>query len=370
MAIHKLPFHADHIGSLLRPQELRDARAAFDQGRLDAQALRAIEDGCIRGAVKLQEEVGLESITDGEFRRGVYFGHFPEAVSGFTDVESDLTFHDEHGRLMKYRTPIITGRLKRHRGIATQEFEFVRALTRRTVKVTLPSPCSQHYFRWRDGTSEKAYPDIELLFADIAAVYREELADLAALGATLVQLDDVSLPLLCDATLRERFAARGYDPDLWVGRYIELVNRALHGRPSELMLGIHLCRGNNQGKWIGEGGYEYIAERLFNELEVDFFMMEYDSARAGSFAPLRFVPKSKSVVLGLISSKVGELEEPDELRRRIDEAARHVELARLALSPQCGFASTAPGNPVSSAHQRAKLQLTVDVARAVWSASG
>jgi len=370
MSTHKLPFHADHIGSLLRPQELRAARAALDEGRVSAPELHAIEDRCIRDAVKLQEDVGLQSITDGEFRRTIYFGHFPDAVSGFTEVESDLTFHDEHGRPMKYRTPIITGRLKRQRGIATEEFKFVRTLTPRTVKVTLPSPCSQHYFRWRDGTSEQAYPDIEMFFADVAAVYREELAELAALGATLVQLDDVSLPLLCDATLREHFARRGYDPDVWVGRYIDLVNRALRDRPAQLMIGIHLCRGNNQGKWLGEGGYEYIAERLFNELEVDFFMMEYDSPRAGSFAPLRFVPRTKSVVLGLISSKVARLESPEELRRRIDEAARHVELERLGLSPQCGFASTAPGNPITAADQRAKLQLTVDVARAVWNASG
>jgi 5-methyltetrahydropteroyltriglutamate--homocysteine methyltransferase len=367
MATHELPFHADHIGSLLRPAELREARAAFDEGRLAAAALHAIEDRCIRAAVKLQEDIGLKSITDGEFRRIVYFGHFPDAVSGFTEVESDLTFHDQYGRPMKYRTPIITGRLKRLRGIATEEFKFVRALTERIIKVTLPSPCSQHHLRWRDGTSEQAYPDIELFFSDVANVYREELAELAALGATLVQLDDVSLPLLCDATLRERFAARGYDPDVWVGRYIDLVNRSLRDRPQQLRVGIHLCRGNNQGKWIGEGGYDYIAERLFNELQVDFFMMEYDSPRAGSFAPLRFVPKSKSVVLGLISSKVAELERPDDLRRRIEEASHHVDLARLALSPQCGFASTAPGNPITATDQRAKLQLTVDVARSVWS---
>jgi 5-methyltetrahydropteroyltriglutamate--homocysteine methyltransferase len=369
MTTHELPFHADHIGSLLRPPELRAARAAFDQSRLPAAELRAVEDRCIREVVKLQEDIGLRSITDGEFRRIVYFGHFPDAVSGFTEVESDRTFHDEHGRPLKYRTPIVTGRLQRLHGIATEEFKFVRALTERTVKVTLPSPCSQHHLRWRDGTSEKAYPDIELFFSDVAAVYREELAELARLGATLVQFDDVSLPLLCDATLRARFAERGYDPDVWVGRYIDLVNRSLRDRPPQLMIGIHLCRGNNQGKWMGEGGYDYIAERLFNELQVDFFMLEYDSPRAGSFEPLRFVPKSKSVVLGLVSSKVAQLEQPDELRRRIDEAARHVELARLALSPQCGFASTAPGNPITAADQRAKLQLTVDVARSVWNGS-
>ncbi len=361
-----LPFHADHIGSLLRPPELRSARESFDQGRLSAAELRKIEDRCIREAVALQEQVGLQSITDGEFRRTIYFGHFPQAVSGFTEMDASMSFRDEQGRPMRYRTPVVTGRLRRERGIATEELKFVRSLTARTPKVTLPSPCSQHYFRWREGVSERAYPDMEEFFADLAAVYREELAELAALGATLVQLDDVSLPLLCDPTLRERFAARGYDPDVWVGRYIELVNRSLRDRSAELRLSIHLCRGNNQGKWLGEGGYDYIAERLFNELQVDFFCMEYDSPRAGSFAPLRFVPRSKSIVLGLISSKVAALEDPADLRARIDEASRYVDLERLALSPQCGFASTAPGNAITPEQQRAKLQLTVDTARSVW----
>jgi 5-methyltetrahydropteroyltriglutamate--homocysteine methyltransferase len=363
---HRLPFHADHIGSLLRPPELKAARQSYEQGQLTASALRAVEDRCIRAAVALQEEVGLQTITDGEFRRATYFGHFPQAVSGFTEMESGLLFHDAEGRPMRYRTPVVTGKIVRLKGIATEELRFVRSLTRRTAKVTLPSPCSQHYFRWREGVSEKAYPDLEQFLDDVAAVYREEIAELASLGGRLVQLDDVSLPLLCDPTLRERFKARGYEPDEWVGRYIDLVNRSLRGRPAGLLVAIHLCRGNNQGKWLGEGGYDYIAERLFNELEVDIFCMEYDSPRAGSFEPLRFVPKSKSVVLGLISSKVAALEDPAGLRTRIDEASRHVDLERLALSPQCGFASTAPGNDITPEGQRAKLRLTVETARAVW----
>ena len=361
-----LPFHADHIGSLLRPPELKAARKAFDEGRSSPAELREVEDRCIREAIKLQEDIGLKPITDGEFRRTIYFGHFPDAVSGFTEMPSALTFQDENGKPMQYRTPVVTGRLKRHKGIATDEFRFVKSLTNRIPKVTLPSPCSQHYFRWRDGISEQAYPDIELFFSDVATVYRDELAELASLGAKLVQLDDVSLPLLCDPTLRAQFAARGYDPDIWVGKYIDMVNQAINDRAPGLQVSIHLCRGNNQGKWIGEGGYDYIAERMFNELQVDFFCMEYDSPRAGSFEPLRFMPKSKSVVLGLISSKLAALENPKDLKARIDEASKHVELERLALSPQCGFASTAPGNAVTAEDQRAKLQLTVDVARDVW----
>lgn len=360
------PFRAEHIGSLLRPDELRRARTAFERGQVSSQDLREVEDRCIRDAIRMQEEIGLKVITDGEYRRTMYFDHFPAAVRGFTEMEADLSFQDSQGRPMKYRTPVITGRLAREHGIATEDFSFVRAVSRELPKVTLPSPCSQHYFRWREGVSELAYPDIEVFLADIVAVYEQEIAELATLGATLIQLDDVSLPLLCDEALRAAFARRGYDPDVWVGRYIDLVNRTVRGRPPGVAIGMHLCRGNNQGKWLGEGGYDYIAERLFNELEIDFFYMEYDSARAGSFAPLRFVPKDSGIVLGLISSKVPELENADQICRRIEEASRHVELERLALSPQCGFASTAPGNPLTIEDQRAKLQLTVDVARSVW----
>ena len=360
------PFRAEHIGSLLRPPELRRARESFESGSLSANQLREIEDRHIRDAIQLQEEIGFQAITDGEFRRTIYFGHFPQAVSGFTEMDATLSFHDEHGKPMRYRTPVITGRIQRERGIATEEFKFVRSLTKLTPKVTLPSPCSQHYFRWREGVSEKAYPDFEMFFSDVATVYRQELAELASLGATLVQLDDVSLPVLCDERRREEFSQRGYAPDEWVERYIQMVNRALHDRPPGITVSMHLCRGNNQGKWLGEGGYDYIAERLFNELAIDFFCLEYDSPRAGSFAPLRYMPKNKGVVLGLISTKQPALEDPDHLRMRIDEASRYVDLDRLALSPQCGFASTAPGNPVTPETQRRKLQLVVDVARAVW----
>jgi 5-methyltetrahydropteroyltriglutamate--homocysteine methyltransferase len=360
------PFHAEHIGSLLRPPELLKSRTEFAAGKLSADELRSIEDRHIRDAVNLQEEVGLRSITDGEFRRVIYFGHFPAAVSGFTEMESSLVFQDDAGKPMRYLTPVVTGQIKRERGIATGEFSYVRSLTDRNPKVTLPSPCSQHYFRWREGVSEKAYPAVEAFFDDIVQVYQEELAELGKLGANHIQLDDVSLPLLCDDRLRAGFKTRGYDPDEWVGKYIDVVNRSVANRPKNMVVGMHMCRGNNQGKWMGEGGYDYIAEQLFSELKIDFFCLEYDSPRAGSFAPLRFVPKDKMIVLGLISSKVSALEDPKELTKRIDEASKHVDLGRLGLSPQCGFASTAPGNAITPEVQRAKLKLTVDVARAVW----
>jgi 5-methyltetrahydropteroyltriglutamate--homocysteine methyltransferase len=360
------PFRADHIGSLLRPQELKDAYVARAAGRIDAAALKAVEDRHNRDAVALQESVGLESITDGEYRRIIYWGHFPKAVSGFTDMEAPLPFKDDSGRQMTYTTAVVTGRLTRERGIATDEFLYVKSLTRRTPKCTLPSPCSQHYFRWREGVSERAYPDMDGFFADVAGIYRDELRELAGLGATYVQFDDVSLPLLCDAALREGVKQRGYDPDALVDRYIDLTNAALAGRPAGLAVGMHLCRGNNQGKWLGAGGYEFVAEKIFNGLDLDFFCLEYDSPRAGSFEPLRFMPADKVVVLGLVCSKTPQLESAGDLRRRIDEASRYVPLERLCLSPQCGFASTAPGNPLTVDDQRRKLELVVSVAGQVW----
>ncbi len=360
------PFRAEHIGSLLRPPELLTARRAFDEGTLAAEALRAMEDRWIGEAVALQERIGLLSVTDGEYRRIIYFGHFPAAVSGFTEMEAELEFHGADGRRMRYMTPVVTGRLRRLRGIATDEYRYLATLTHRTIKVTLPSPCSQHAFRWREGVSDKAYPDLDAFFDDVVRVYRQELAALAALGATYVQLDDVSLPLLCDPAHRARWQARGWDPDALVERYVRLVNAALAGRPAGLTVGIHLCRGNNQGKWMGEGGYDAVAERIFGGLAVDAFFLEYDSPRAGSFEPLRFLPRSRRVVLGLVSTKTPALESPDTLRARVDEASRRVPLERLALSPQCGFASTAPGNPLTPADQEAKLRLVVETAARIW----
>jgi 5-methyltetrahydropteroyltriglutamate--homocysteine methyltransferase len=342
------------------------ARRAAAEGRLSPEGLRAEEDLHIREAVDLQEGVGLEVITDGEYRRGIYFGHFSDAVGGFTEMDAELSFRGAGGEPLAYRAAVVTGRLVRRRGIATDEFRHVRELTRRTPKVTLPSPSSQHFLRWRPGVSDRAYPDLEEFFADVAAIYRAELADLAALGATYVQLDDVPLGLLCDPQHREAFRAKGYDPGAMLDRYVALVNASLAGRAAGLTVGMHVCRGNNQGKWLAEGPYDYVAARAFGALDADAFFLEYDTARAGGFEPLRHVAPGRFVVLGLVSTKTPGLEAPDELCRRIDLAARHVPLERLALSPQCGFASTAPGNPLTPAEQRRKLELVVDVARRVW----
>jgi 5-methyltetrahydropteroyltriglutamate--homocysteine methyltransferase len=360
------PFRAEHIGSLLRPPQLLAARRAFAEGKIAAEELRAEEEQRIRDAIVLQEQIGLQSITDGEYRRGIYFGHFPLAVTGFTEMEAELSFQDQQGQKMNYLTPVVTGKLRRMRGIATDEFTFIKRLTRRTVKVTLPSPCSQHYFRWREGVSERAYSDLDEFFADVARVYQQELRALAALGATYVQFDDVSLPLLCDAKLREGFKARGYNPDVMLGKYIDVVNESLHGKPETMTIGMHLCRGNNQGKWLGEGGYEFVAEQMFTRLNIDAFFLEYDSARAGGFAPLQYVPHDKVVVLGLVSTKTPALESAAEIEKRINEASYVVPLGQLALSPQCGFASTAPGNPLTAEDQEKKLRLVVEVASEVW----
>jgi 5-methyltetrahydropteroyltriglutamate--homocysteine methyltransferase len=356
------PFRAEHIGSLLRPQELRAAR----QNALSDEALRELEDRLIDGAILGQERVGLDSITDGEFRRSIYFGHFARAVEGFTEMEAVSVFKDAEGRELRYLTPVVTGKLARKGGIATEELAYVRKRTTRTPKVTLPSPESQHFFRFREGVSDSVYPDLEEFFEDVARVYRQELYALAERGATYVQLDCVSIPLLCDPKHREAFRARGYDPDTFVSRYVDLVNESVRARPAALTLGVHFCRGNNQGKWLGEGGYEAVADEVFARLDADALFLEYDSERAGGFSPLRHVSKDKHVVLGLVSTKTPVLEREDELMRRVEDASRFVPLERLALSPQCGFASTEAGNPLTPDDQWRKLELVVQTAARIW----
>jgi len=358
----KPPFRAEHIGSLLRPPELRAAR----QSSLSEDALRVLEDRLIDEAILGQERVGLESITDGEFRRSIYFGHFTRAVGGFTEMEATSVFKDGEGRELRYLTPVVTGKLERKRGIATGELAYVQKHTKRTPKVTLPSPESQHFFRFREGVSDAVYPDLDEFFRDVARVYREELDDLAERGATYVQLDCVSIPLLCDPKHREAFRARGYDPDTFVSRYVDLFNESFRARHEALTLSVHFCRGNNQGKWLGEGGYEPVAEEVFSRLDADALFLEYDSERAGGFAPLRHVSEDKHVVLGLVRTKTPGLESEDELMRRVEEASRFVPLERLALSPQCGFASTEAGNPLTPEDQWRKLELVVKTAARIW----
>jgi 5-methyltetrahydropteroyltriglutamate--homocysteine methyltransferase len=360
------PFRADHVGSLLRPQALKDAFRDAHRGRLDATALREILEQAIREAVALQESVGLEAITDGEFRRGSWFLGFIQAVEGLTTREARFAFDDGTGHQASWQTAYVAGKLRRARGVTTEEFAFVRDLTRRTPKVTLPTPSLVHFFRGEEAVDRTVYPDIKAFWRDLVQVYREELAVLGALGCRYVQLDEVPCAVLCDPKAREATRNAGMEPDALVDRYIDAVNAVVADRPPGMTVAVHLCRGNYKGQWMAAGGYDPIAEKLFGRLAVDALLLEYDSARAGGFEPLRFVPADKTIVLGLVSTKTPVLESADALARRIDAAARYVPLERLAISPQCGFASSVGGNPLTIDDQRAKLALVVEVARRVW----
>lgn len=360
------PFRADHVGSLLRPKSLTEAFRQFRDGDIGPDELRARQDAAIQDVIRLQEGVGLQSVTDGEFRRVSYWARFVERVDGFDVRDALFAFHDDHGHEIDFTAPHVTSKVRRSQAIAVDEFEFVRSRTSGTAKLTLPSPPSMHFWRLDQAIEPGAYNDMEEFFVDLAAVYREEIAALAELGATYIQLDDVPLAMLCDPAVRERVREAGLDPEYLIRSYVALFNDCLRDRPESVRVAVHLCRGNYKGHFLSEGGYSSIAELLFNELQADAFFLEYDSPRAGDFQPLRFVPKDKIVVLGLVSSKTPELEPVDGLRQRIDEAAEHIDVDQLCLSPQCGFASTVAGNPVSEDIEKAKLSLIVETAEQVW----
>jgi methionine synthase II (cobalamin-independent) len=363
------PVRVEHIGSLLRPPALTQAFRAFAAGEIDRVRFRAVQDAAIREAIHLQESLGLAVVTDGEFRRGSYWGHFIEAVDGFTTRPALFDFHDDHGGTQSFIAAHVSGRLKRRRGISTEEYEFAASEARTAlVKITLPSPSTLQFWRGRDGVERTVYADLDSFFSDLCAIYRDELRDLWALGCRYVQLDEVPLIMLADPAVRDAVRRRGDDPDHLVGVYIEALNQAIAGRVPGMRLGMHMCRGNFKGKWLSEGGYDAIAERVFTEAAVDVLFLEYDTPRAGDFAPLRFVPKEKGVVLGLVSSKTPVLENRGEIRRRVEEAARYVPLERLAISPQCGFASAVSGNPITIEDEKAKLGLLVQTAREIWGA--
>jgi 5-methyltetrahydropteroyltriglutamate--homocysteine methyltransferase len=364
--VSALPHRAEHVGSLLRPRELKDAFRAHSEGKLDDRRFREIQDRAIRAAVALQEEAGLGSITDGEFLRIAWSTGFVWALDGLEPRDSLFEFRDESGDVIRWQTCYAVRPIRRTRGITLDEFEFVRRLTARDVKVTMPAPSFLHFFRGRDCADPAVYPDLGVFWQDVVTVYRAEIADLSRLGATYVQIDEVPLAMLCDDEVRERVRARGEDPDDLVGAYVDAVNRAIGERPASMTVGMHLCRGNLRGHWMASGGYEAIAERLFHEVRVDAFFLEYDTARAGDFSPLRFVPKDKRVILGLVSTKTPVLEPSEALLRRLDEAGRFVPLERLGISPQCGFASTIGGNPLTEQDERAKLRRVVEVAERVW----
>lgn len=360
------PFRAEHIGSLLRPQALTQAFRQHNAGELGDADFAAIQDAAIRDVVALQQDVGLRVVTDGEFRRGSYWGHFIGPVAGLTTREARFSFRDSHGHEQAFTAAHVEGRLKRSRGISTGEFAFLRDIATATPKLTMPSPPTFHFWRGSAGIEAGAYDGPVSFFKDFGKVFRQELAALHALGARYVQMDEVPLAMLCDDAVCAMLKAGGEDPAALVGIYIDAINEAVAARPKDMVLGLHLCRGNHKGKYLSEGGYEPVAERMFRELEVDAFFLEYDTPRSGDFAPLRFVPADKRVVLGMVSTKSPDLESGDELARRIEQASRYVPLDRLSLSPQCGFASTVGGNPVTLEDERRKLKLVVDTARLVW----
>jgi 5-methyltetrahydropteroyltriglutamate--homocysteine methyltransferase len=369
MAIHanrRLPFRADHIGSLLRPRALRDAFRQHADGRLNDSAFRAAQDAAIRDVVRLQEDCGLEVITDGEFRRISYWEKFVRLTRGLEVKEAVFKFHDEHGHESDFTAPYAAAKVARTEPITLDEYEFASKLTRCPQKITMPAPSTTNFYRFSDWGAKSAYTDPRAFFADLGKVYQGEIADLYKAGCRYVQLDEVALAVLCDPAAQAKVRAAGGDPDQLVDLYVDAINEAVKGRPADMVVGIHMCRGNYKGMYLSEGGYSSIAERLFNRAHVNHFLLEFDTPRAGDFAPLAMMPKTKGVVLGLVSSKVPELEPVDLLKKRVDEASKHIDTAQLAISPQCGFASTMGGNPVTEADERAKLRLCVDAARAIW----
>jgi 5-methyltetrahydropteroyltriglutamate--homocysteine methyltransferase len=359
------PFRADHVGSLLRPPELLAARDRNDPN------LREIEDQAIREVVQLQKDVGLRTATDGEFRRASWHMDFIYSLDGVTKAPGDLVvqFHNEQGDIEFTPAAMqIDGRLGVSETIFGDAFGFLQSCVSegQTPKLTIPSPSMVHYRGGRASIDESIYPDMDEFWSDLVAAYREEVGRLGELGCTYLQFDDTSLAYLNDPKQREHVREIGGDAEHQHEAYIRHINEALAERPAGMAVTTHMCRGNFRSSWVAEGGYDFVAETLFNELQVDGFFMEWDDARSGGFEPLRFVPPGKVVVLGLVTTKRGELEDRDVLLRRIEEASQYVDIDQLCLSPQCGFSSTVEGNVLSREQQADKLRLVVDVANEVW----
>jgi len=366
------PFRADHVGSLLRPPALLAARAEHAAGRIDGEQLRAVEDDAVRSAIALQEEVGLRAVTDGELRRASWHMDFIYALGGIDrsdEMAVRSTFQNPGGTL-EFAPPmaVVRSPITLERTIFAEAFEFLAGEVSpgSTPKLTIPSPSMVHYRGGRSAVSADTYPEMEVFWSDLAAAYAEEIRRLAELGCTYLQVDDITLAYVNDPQQRAMLDARGESGESQHLTYIATLNEALRERPAGLTVTTHTCRGNFRSSWVASGGYDFVAEALFSELEVDGFFMEFDDERSGGFEPLRFVPKGKTVVLGLVTTKRGELETKDSIKRRIEEAARFVDIDQLCLSPQCGFSSTSDGNSITVDEQRAKLRLVVETAAEVW----
>jgi methionine synthase II (cobalamin-independent) len=365
------PFRADHVGSLLRPPELLEAREEFQAGRIDAAQLRGIEDQAIRDVVQMQHDVGLQSATDGEFRRQSWHMDFIYAIGGIEKAPGDIKvqFRNPDGVIEWTPAAIHVGeKLHLDRTIFAEDFKFLQGLVAEDVtpKLTIPSPSMVHYRGGRAALDPEVYPDVDRFWADLTATYAEEVKAIAGLGCRYLQFDDTSLAYLNDPAQREQMASKGEDAEHLHETYIRHINEALAGRPEDLTVTTHLCRGNFRSSWAAEGGYDFVAEALFGDLNVDGFFLEYDDARSGGFEPLRFVPKDKLVVLGLVTTKRPELESKDELKRRIEEASKYIAIEQLCLSGQCGFSSTVEGNALTYEQEVAKLTLIVETAAEVW----
>jgi 5-methyltetrahydropteroyltriglutamate--homocysteine methyltransferase len=367
----KPPFRADHVGSLLRPARLHAARDDFAAGRIDADALREVEDEAIREIVRKQEDVGLQAATDGEFRRASWHMDFIYQLDGITKEAGHIAvkFHNEEGDIEFTPAALhVDGKLGVSKTIFGDAFQFLQqTVTTALPKLTIPSPSMVHYRGGKAAIDANVYPELDAFWADLVAAYRDEVRRLGELGCTYLQFDDTSLAYINDPHQRDYIASIGGDHERQHVEYIRHINEALAGRPPEMSITTHSCRGNFQSSWAAEGSWDYVAEALLNDLDVDGFFMEWDDERSGGFEPLRFLPKgSKQVVLGLVTTKRGELESRDELLRRIEDASRYAPLEQLCLSPQCGFSSTVEGNVLSEDEQWAKLRLIVDVAQEVW----
>jgi 5-methyltetrahydropteroyltriglutamate--homocysteine methyltransferase len=365
------PFRADHVGSLLRPPELLQAREDHEAGKIGAEQLRAIEDEAIREAIQLQESVGLRCATDGEFRRATWHMDFIYQLGGITKVDGasqKIQWHSPTGTL-EWGPPAlqVVEKVRLDHTIFGDAFQFLKENVRTAVpKLTIPSPSMVHYRGGRAAINPDVYPDDEAFWVDLSAAYAEEIRRLGELGCTYLQIDDTSLAYVNDPKQREHIREIGGDPEHQHETYIANINRALAGRPPGMTVTTHMCRGNFRSLWVAEGGYDFVAEALFNDLEVDGYFMEFDDERSGGFEPLRFVPKGKVVVLGLVTTKRPQLEKKDDLKRRIEQASRYVDADQLCLSPQCGFSSTKEGNQLSRDDQRRKLELVVETAQEVW----
>ena len=358
------PFRADHVGSLLRPKELHQARAKAKSGEIDQAALRAVEDKCIREVVALQESISLPSITDGEFRRDWWHIDF---IHGFDGVDLTVnkthTFHasDEQPPMFK-----LSAKVRRTKPSMLSHFQFLKSIVKKgTAKFTMPSPAMLHARADRVSLI-KIYPDLDEFWADLTKAYREEIRDLYQAGCRYLQIDDTTIAMMGDPKVQEQFRKLGDDPKKDTALYAEAVNAAIRDVPDDMAVCVHTCRGNFKSTWLASGSYDYVAETAFSKIDVDGFFLEFDTERAGGFEPLRYIPKGKKVVLGLVSSKLPELEKKDQLKRRIEAASKFVPMENLALSPQCGFSSTHHGNNLSVEQEVAKLKLVIDTAKEVW----